>query len=132
MPLDKKSFQIPHHSLVKFLGRGALGDVWMLRGPGGVNKAAKFIRLEIRNGVKEFMAIQRIKRIHHAHLVQITDVWLLDEEGRAIPDDDIDRVSARLSASDKKSNPRATLMPDLPTPSMLVVAMTMADKNLFD
>ncbi len=131
MALKKDDCTIPHHVLVKYLGSGALGEVWLVRGPGGVHKAAKFIRLELRHGVKELLAIQRIKQIHHPHLVQVTDVWLLDDDNNVIPDEAMDQVSARLSNTASKS-PRSTLAPDTQLPHTLVVAMTLADKNLFD
>ena len=46
MPFQKYDEPIPQHVLQKFLGRGALGEVWLARGPGGVQKAVKFMRLE--------------------------------------------------------------------------------------
>jgi len=126
MPLGKNDTPIPNHTLERFLGSGALGEVWLVRGPGGVHKAAKFIRLEYRDGIKELMAIQRIKLIRHAHLAQITDVWLLDQDGEVIPDEMIERVSAQLSGGRQGD----TLMMRVPT--TLAVAMTLADKSLFE
>ena len=126
MAFHKYDAPIPYHVLERFLGRGALGEVWLVRGPGGVSKAMKFIDLEYRHGVKELLAIQQIKRIHNAHLAQITDVWLLDTEGQVIPDEVLDEVSSQLS------NPNATMSPGLPLPHTLAVAMTLADKSLHD
>lgn len=131
MPLRKNDEPIPHHVLLKFLGRGSLGDVWLARGPGGVQKALKFMRLE-RSGVKELMAIQRMKLIHHPHLVQVTDVWMVDRDGQVIPDDALEQLSADLSTHGTSLSASATLTPDLPTPETLVVAMTLADKSLAD
>jgi serine/threonine protein kinase len=132
MPFQKYDEPIPQHVLQKFLGRGALGEVWLARGPGGVQKAVKFMRLE-RSGIKELMAIQRIKQIHHAHLVQITDVWMLDRDGQLIPDEAIEQVSSRLSKHGKGSAVTQTMVPDQPAePDTLVVAMTLANGNLFE
>lgn len=126
MQLIENTVPVPHHMLERFLGSGALGDVWLARGPGGVHKAVKFIALEGRHGIKELLAIQQIKQIHSAHLVQITDVWLLDQEDAVIPDEVIDQISTQLSA------PKGTMIANLPVPQTLVVAMTLADINLFD
>ena len=58
MQLIENTVPVPHHMLERFLGSGALGDVWLARGPGGVHKAVKFIALEGRHGIKELLAIQ--------------------------------------------------------------------------
>ena len=131
MPLQKNDEPIPHHVLQKFLGRGSLGDVWLAKGPGGIHKALKFMRLE-RSGIKELMAIQRMKSIHHPHLVQITDVWMLDRDGNVIPDADIERLSAELSTHSKERSTTATIAPNLIAPETLAVAMTLADSSLAD
>ena len=60
MRLQKHDTPIPYHVLERFLGRGTMGEVWLARGPGGVHKAMKFVRLENLQGVKELMAVERI------------------------------------------------------------------------
>ncbi len=75
---------LPGYVLVRYLGAGCIGDVWEASGPGGTAAALKFIRLAGASGIKEYRAIQRVKRLVHPNLNPITACWLLDGGGKIL------------------------------------------------
>lgn len=122
---------IPGYRLEKFLGKGQFGEVWKAIGPGLTEVALKFIDLVGGKGLKELRAMQLLKTVRHANLLPVSGFWMLDEEGEIL-DDSI------IKSFQPTSDPvRGTLDPTAETaaanqPSMLVVAMSLADKSLED
>ena len=78
---------IPGYRLIRFLGQGNFGEVWMASAPGNKKVALKIIDLRGREGLLESKAIERIKDINHAHLVSIFAYWLVDSDGQILDDD---------------------------------------------
>ncbi len=118
------------YRLESFLGEGSNSVVWRATGPGGTATALKLINLSGKLGLKEFRGIQRVKDIRHAHLLPITAVWLLDDEGYVLDD----RAMCELDGLAHGQQPVATgtLRVRPRWPKTLVVAMLLADATLFD
>jgi serine/threonine protein kinase/tetratricopeptide (TPR) repeat protein len=117
---------VPGFRLVRFLGAGAFGTVWEAKGPGGTGAALKVIRLEGREGRKEYRAISLVKTIRHPNLVPITAIWLKSRSGRLLTDDELSHADIRSTSSaeliDESGDP----------PAELLIAMGLGDKSLFD
>ena len=121
---------IPGYRLEAFLGQGQFGQVWKARSPGKAFCALKFLDLSGKQGRKEFRAIQRVKEIRHAHLMPITALWLLDEEGNVLNDAAMEGMGRDSTLVDKTL---AVPNPDEPAkPALLVVAQLLGDKTLGD
>ena len=101
--------------LEKFLGRGNFGEVWRAHAPGGTHVALKFITLSGKQGMRELKAIQKMKMIRHPNLLNLMAFWLLDRQGRPMPDDAIQQAGSFPNSA-----------------SMLIVAMPLGDKNLLE
>lgn len=117
---------VPGFRLVRFLGAGAFGTVWEAKGPGGTGAALKVIRLEGREGRKEYRAISLVKTIRHPNLVPITAIWLKSRSGRLLTDEELSHTDIRSTSPaeliDERGDP----------PSELLIAMGLGDKSLFD
>jgi serine/threonine protein kinase len=128
--LQRGDEPIPGYKLEKFLGKGTFGEVWRAAAPFGVKVALKFIDISGKAGLKEFRGIQRVKDIRHAHLMPITAIWMLDEYGKILDESAIEQLQGH------QPDPRATMAlhqfheDEGPKPSLLVVAMLLADKSL--
>jgi len=121
---------IPGYRLESRLGEGSNAVVWRATGPGGTATALKRISLSGKLGLKEFRGIQRVKEIRHAHLLPISAVWLLDDQGDVIDDQAMHRLDDWAHGKQPKVAGTAYVQPRWP--KTLVVAMLLADTNLFD
>lgn len=122
---------VPGYKLEKFLGRGNFGEVWQSTSPGGTKSALKFLNLAQKQGRKEFRAIQRLKQIRHANLMPINAMWLLDQDGRVIPDEYLD-TDANILPETLHQTMDVSLLPSNIQPSLLVIAMPQAELNLLE
>ena len=122
---------IPGYRLEEFIGQGQFGQVWKARSPGKAFAALKFLDLSGKQGRKEFRAIQKVKEIRHAHLMPITALWLLDEEGNVLNDQVMDEMG-----SDSTLVSETLAVEEIPAtpskPALLVVAQLLGDKTLGD
>jgi formylglycine-generating enzyme required for sulfatase activity/serine/threonine protein kinase len=66
---------LPEYVLVRELGSGGFGQVWLATGPGGFEVALKFLMLGGAAGETELKALQMMKGIRHANLLALFGVW---------------------------------------------------------
>jgi serine/threonine-protein kinase len=68
----------PDYQLIRQRGAGAFGEVWHARGPGGLEVALKFIRLDANVFAAEFRSLEVMKSIRHPNLVSLFGAWRKD------------------------------------------------------
>src|SRR5258708_23989845 len=72
----------PDYKLIRKLGAGAFGEVWHAHGPGGLDVALKFIRLEAPLLALELRSLEVMKSIRHPNLVSLFGAWHKDRRRR--------------------------------------------------
>jgi serine/threonine protein kinase len=103
---------VPGYRLVELLARAGAGDIWKAAAPGGISVAVR-IRRNLRRGSSEGRALELLLRVEHNHLLELHGYWLLDEQGRVIPEALRQRT-------------------DAPTPATLIVATKLAGKTVLE
>jgi eukaryotic-like serine/threonine-protein kinase len=78
---------LPGYRLIKPLGTGGFGEVWLCEAPGGILKAIKFVygNLHADNGgnvraEQEFRALQKVKEVRHPFVLTIERIDVVDGE----------------------------------------------------
>lgn len=66
---------LPEYVLVRKRGAGAFGEVWHAKGPGGLDVALKFIRLDESVLLLELRSLDVMKSIRHPNLVSLFGAW---------------------------------------------------------
>jgi serine/threonine protein kinase len=102
---------VPGYQIIRPLGAGGYGTVWVARSPGDVEIALKIINLQ-GQGLKEFRALGLVKKLRHPNLIPIYAFWLKDEFGNFIDSSGQDSVNLRGRSSE------------------LIIAMGLGDKSL--
>ncbi|NQU23372.1 MAG: tetratricopeptide repeat protein [Candidatus Nealsonbacteria bacterium] len=120
---------VPGYRLESFLGEGSNAVVWQASAPGGMATALKLINLGGKLGLKEFRGIQRVKEIRDAHLLPITAFWLLDDQGNVLDDRAMHCLDNWVHGQEEVTG---TVRVRPRWPRTLVVAMPLANTNLFD
>ncbi|MGE3776185.1 MAG: serine/threonine protein kinase, partial [Pirellulaceae bacterium] len=67
--------------LIRLLGRGTYGEVWLAEAPGGVQVALKLSRAlgyQVTRG--ELRSLEAIKRLRHPFLIQLQAYWQRDDQ----------------------------------------------------
>jgi serine/threonine protein kinase len=79
---------VPGYTLIRRLGGGSMGIVWLARNQQGFELALKVVGLTSSGGRREWrgLAVVRQRRIHHGNLLRLYDYWLKDREGNLVPD----------------------------------------------
>src|SRR5712692_8956328 len=81
MMLQRGSRPVPNSSdyvLIRKLEAGAFGEVWHAHGPGGLDVALKFIRLDSHVRALELRSLEVMKSIRHPNLVNLFGAWHQD------------------------------------------------------
>jgi len=72
---DAPPFSVPDHTLIRRIGKGAYGEVWLARNALGTWRAVKFVRRSSFDDDKpferEFAGIQRFEPISRSHESQL-------------------------------------------------------------
>lgn len=122
-----QNLRIPGYQLTVPLGQGTHGQVWKANGPGNTPVAIKFVDLHRQGGYREWHAIQSIKRLRHANLMPTIAVWMMEEDGIIINDEQSQgRAIERLEDAGQVS---ATLNVEY-QPRWLAIAMPLGQQTL--
>lgn len=108
---------VPGYTLVRELGRGAMGVVWLARTDSGFEAALKIIDLLRGGGKKEYRGLRTIKhrKIRHGNLLTLLDYWLKDRDGKLIPDsDEIDATDSFFAPTNRGRPPAHPLSATIP------------------
>jgi|GEM_PF-6528980 len=122
MPHAEGDEIVPGFRLMKFLGRGGIGEVWKATAPGKMFCALKIINLSAKQGRTEYRAVKLVKNIHHPHLVPMTGIWLKDRQGKLLGDEprgDPLRDSMAFQSADE-------------APAQMIIQMGLGDESLHD
>lgn len=123
---------VPGFRLIRFLGQGAIGEVWHAAGPGGTEAAIKIVDLSGSgaHGLKEVRAMQLVKRIHHPNLIPIVGLWAKREDGTLLGEEDTALLASQEIARHGVANTIVAPPEPAPRATELIIAMGLGQKSL--
>ncbi|MEM9365584.1 MAG: protein kinase, partial [Planctomycetota bacterium] len=84
---------VPGYVLVRRLGAGMAGEVWVARASGGVEVAIKIIRdLEMIGSKRELGALRIVREVKHPNLCPLIGVWFFDEHDQILSSQETDAI----------------------------------------
>ncbi|MEM1228655.1 MAG: protein kinase [Planctomycetota bacterium] len=90
---------VPGYTLVRRLGSGMAGEVWIARASGGVHVAIKLIRdLQLIGSRRELGALRIVREVKHPNLCPLIGVWFFDADGELLTGDETDDILGRESS----------------------------------
>lgn len=129
------------YRLVKYLGKGGLGDVWQASGPGGTEVAFKIIQLANKAGDFDLRHVELIKKIKHPNLCPVLALWITGAEKKK-PSSSIKKMEVVGAGVGDPSRSTYTLAEmdldeemiaaERPHAETLYIAMGLAEKSLLE
>lgn len=82
MASDEKIQLENGYILIRRIGRGNFGEVWLSEAPGGIEVALKIVRLPSGQPSKhvELRSLDLMKRMRHPYLIQVQAFWVTTEQ----------------------------------------------------
>ena len=112
-----------HYRLLRRLGAGTYGEVWLAEAPGGVRVAIKklYRPLDQADGRRELGVLEVVKNLHHACLLSTQAFW--EEEGRLC----VVLELADCTLRDRFHECRQQGLPGIPADELLTYVRQAAD-----
>ncbi|SMP37780.1 Protein kinase domain-containing protein [Neorhodopirellula lusitana] len=90
---------VPGYTLVRRVGSGMAGEVWVARASGGVHVAIKIIRdMAMVGSKRELGALRIVREVKHTNLCPLIGVWFFDREGELLSNSATDEILGRESS----------------------------------
>jgi len=84
---------VPGYTLVRPLGSGMAGSVWIARAAGGTDVALKVVPLEKVGGRKELSALRTLRNVRQPNLCPVHGFWTKDSEGRLLAEGETEAIN---------------------------------------
>lgn len=90
---------VPGYTLIRRVGSGMAGEVWVARASGGVHVAIKIIRdMEMVGSKRELGALRIVREVKHTNLCPLIGVWFFDRDGELLSNSETDEILGRESS----------------------------------